>query len=96
MTQALLACLDDRAMEAPGLDGTQLVIEKELLHDDILFALEQVEFLEGLVFQGGTALKLCLGAPRSSSRISTCRAGRPSKEQPFPPPGGRDERQAVD
>ena len=69
MTQDLLAYLVDRAMEDPRLDGMQLVIEKELLHYDILFALEQGGFLDGLVFQGGTALRLCHGAPRFSEDI---------------------------
>ncbi len=49
-------------MEDPRLNGTQLVIEKDILHDDILFALELGGFLEDLVFQGGTALSLCHGA----------------------------------
>ncbi len=69
MTQHLLADLVDRAMEDPQLNGMQPVIEKELLHYDILFALEQGGFLEGLVFQGGTALRLCHGAPRFSEDI---------------------------
>ena len=69
MTQDLLAYLVDRAMDDPRLDGMQLVIEKELLHYDILFALEQGGYLEDLVFQGGTALKLCHGAPRFSEDI---------------------------
>ena len=68
MTQ-YLAYLVDRAMEDPRLNGMQPVVEKELLHYDILFALEQGGFLEGLVFQGGTALRLCHGAPRFSEDI---------------------------
>lgn len=69
MTQDLLAYLVDRAMEDPRLDGMQPVIEKEILHYDILYALEQGGFLEDLVFQGGTALRLCHGAPRFSEDI---------------------------
>ena len=69
MTQDFLAYLVDRAMEDSRLNGMQLVIEKEILHYDILFALERGGFLEDLVFQGGTALRLCHGAPRFSEDI---------------------------
>lgn len=69
MTQDLLAYLVDRAMEDSRLNGMQLVIEKEILHYDILFALDHGGFLEDLVFQGGTALRLCHGAPRFSEDI---------------------------
>ena len=68
MTQDI-ALLVGRAMEDPRLNGMQLVVQKELLHYDILFAMEQGGFLEGLVFQGGTALRLCHGAPRFSEDL---------------------------
>ncbi len=68
MTQDI-ALLVGRATEDPRLNGMQLVVEKELLHYDILFAMEQGGFLEGLVFQGGTALRLCHGAPRFSEDL---------------------------
>lgn len=45
------------------------VIEKELLHYDILFALDQGGFLNQLVFQGGTSLRLCYGANRFSEDL---------------------------
>mgnify|MGYP007070116234 CR=1 FL=1 len=38
------------------------VIEKELIHYDVLFALEKLGLLERLVFHGGTCLRLCYGA----------------------------------
>ncbi len=68
MTQDL-AYLVDLAMDDPRLSGMQLVVEKELLHYDILFAMERGGFLDGLVFQGGTALRLCHGAPRFSEDL---------------------------
>ena len=46
-----LAYLVDRAMEDPRLHGRRPVVEKELLHYDILFALERGGFLDRLVFQ---------------------------------------------
>jgi len=45
------------------------VIEKELLHYDILFCLEQQGLLDDLVFQGGTSLRLCYGGNRFSEDL---------------------------
>lgn len=45
------------------------VIEKELLHYDILFALDNSGLLDKLTFQGGTALRLCYGAQRFSEDL---------------------------
>jgi len=45
------------------------VIEKELLHYEILSALEKGNLLSGLVFQGGTCLRLCYGANRYSEDL---------------------------
>lgn len=39
------------------------VIQKELLHYDVLACMARSGFLSNLVFQGGTALRLCHGAP---------------------------------
>lgn len=56
----------DFAMRDPKLAGLRPVVEKELLHYDILFALDREGLLENLTFQGGTALRLC----HKSSRFS--------------------------
>lgn len=45
------------------------VIEKELLHYDILFILDRERLLDSLVFQGGTSLRLCYGAVRYSENL---------------------------
>ncbi|MDR1183994.1 MAG: nucleotidyl transferase AbiEii/AbiGii toxin family protein [Coriobacteriales bacterium] len=45
------------------------VIEKELLHYEILSALSEKSYLKNLVFQGGTALRLCYGASRMSEDL---------------------------
>jgi len=45
------------------------VIEKELLHYEILRAMEEDGLLGGLVFQGGTCLRLCYGASRYSEDL---------------------------
>ena len=64
-----LQFLVDRAMEDAGIEGMRPVVEKELLHYDILFAMQNGGFLDGLVFQGGTALRLCHGSPRFSEDL---------------------------
>lgn len=58
-----------RALALPGRAHMRPVIEKELLHYDILFALEQAGLLDSLTFQGGTLLRLCHGAPRFSEDL---------------------------
>lgn len=45
------------------------VVEKELLHYDILFSLEKERMLDDLTFQGGTSLRLCHGASRFSEDL---------------------------
>lgn len=57
------------AMSDPAYTGMQPVIEKELLHYDILFALKEHGFLNHLTFQGGTALRLCYGSNRLSEDL---------------------------
>lgn len=45
------------------------VIEKELLHYEILSVLSEAGLLAGIVFQGGTCLRLCYGANRYSEDL---------------------------
>lgn len=61
--------LVNRAMVSENVSHMRAVIEKELLHYDILFALEKGGFLDTLVFQGGTSLRLCHGANRFSEDL---------------------------
>lgn len=61
--------LVERAMERPGLQVIGHVVEKELLHYDILFALEREGCLKSLVFHGGTCLRLCYDSPRLSEDL---------------------------
>jgi predicted nucleotidyltransferase component of viral defense system len=53
----------------PGAEGLRPVVEKEILHYDILFALDRENFLSGLTFQGGTSLRLCYGSKRFSEDL---------------------------
>jgi len=61
--------LVNRAMTNDHVSHMRAVIEKELLQYDILFALEKGGFLDSLVFQGGTSLRLCYGANRFSEDL---------------------------
>ena len=61
--------LVERAMQAGNRAQMRPVIEKELLHYDILFALDEEGLLDLLTFQGGTSLRLCYGAPRFSEDL---------------------------
>lgn len=62
--------LADAALaETPDGEALRPVIEKELLHYDILRALDQAGLLDLLTFQGGTALRLCYGSARYSEDL---------------------------
>lgn len=56
-------------MQSPGMFAMRPVIEKEILHYDIFQALDQSKLLTGLVFQGGTSLRLCRGSKRFSEDL---------------------------
>lgn len=54
----------------PGLATLKPVIEKELVHYDIFFLLQQKELiLPGMAFIGGTCLRLCYGSGRYSEDL---------------------------
>lgn len=61
--------LVDKAMVAVGHRHMRPVIEKELLHYDILFSLDREGLLDLLTFQGGTCLRLCYGSTRYSEDL---------------------------
>lgn len=61
--------LVERAMRTGDRSHMRPVVEKELLHYDILFALDTQGLLDPLTFQGGTALRLCYGAQRFSEDL---------------------------
>jgi len=63
------ANLTTRALQDSDQWQLRPVIEKELLHYDILFGLDRAGLLEGLTFQGGTALRLCYGSTRLSEDL---------------------------
>lgn len=61
--------LVDKVMSEKGYAHMRPVIEKELLHYDILFALEKEGILDQITFQGGTCLRLCYGSQRYSEDL---------------------------
>lgn len=63
------ADLVGQAMESAELDGMRNVVEKELLHYDILYCLDREGLLQDLTFQGGTSLRLCYGGNRFSEDL---------------------------
>ena len=67
--QADIDALVAMAMAIPGRAHMRPVIEKELLHYDLLFCLDQEGILDQLTFQGGTSLRLCHGSPRFSEHL---------------------------
>lgn len=61
--------LVERAMQEENYAHMRPVIEKELLHYDLLFALDKHGLLDKLTFQGGTSLRLCYGSSRFSEDL---------------------------
>jgi predicted nucleotidyltransferase component of viral defense system len=57
------------AMQDPNLASMRPVIEKEIIHFDLFFVLDQEGLLNDLVFQGGTAVRLCYGGRRFSEDL---------------------------
>lgn len=69
ITEDDFAQLVNKAMQNNMVTHMRPVIEKELLHYDILFCLEEKGLLDNLVFQGGTSLRLCRGGNRFSEDL---------------------------
>jgi predicted nucleotidyltransferase component of viral defense system len=53
----------------PNLSSLKIVVEKELLHHDILRILSQNNLLTDLIFIGGTCLRTCYGGTRLSEDL---------------------------
>ncbi|NDL01442.1 nucleotidyl transferase AbiEii/AbiGii toxin family protein [Photorhabdus bodei] len=59
----------DEVIEQDRLANLRPVVEKELLHYDILFCLSKDGLLKEITFQGGTSLRLCYGSNRFSEDL---------------------------
>lgn len=61
--------VDEALKTRPDLSILRPVVEKELLHRDILRELGEAGFLAGLTFIGGTCLRACYGSERLSEDL---------------------------
>ncbi len=61
--------VDEALKNAIELAPLRMVVEKELLHHDILRTLSKEGLLSGLTFMGGTCLRLCYGSNRLSEDL---------------------------
>lgn len=67
----LLDLLVDEALRSRGdLATLRPVVEKELLHHDILREMSEAGLLSGLTFIGGTCLRACYGSARLSEDLN--------------------------
>ena len=61
--------VDEALRSRPELSLLRPVVEKELLHHDILREMSQEGLLSGLTFIGGTCLRACYGSSRLSEDL---------------------------
>jgi len=61
--------VDQALQNRPEVASLRVVVEKELLHHDILRIMSGHGFLDGLAFMGGTCLRLCHGSSRCSEDL---------------------------
>lgn len=61
--------VDEALKNQPHLSSLRVVVEKELLHHDILRILSQNQLLTNLTFIGGTCLRTCYGGIRLSEDL---------------------------
>ena len=61
--------LADLVTAAPEFQGCESIVEKEILHYELLHLLDRGGWLDKLVFQGETSLRLCHGSSRMSEDL---------------------------
>ena len=61
--------VDEALNNQPHLAPLRMVVEKELLHHDILRELSHAALLKNLIFIGGTCLRACYGSSRLSEDL---------------------------
>jgi predicted nucleotidyltransferase component of viral defense system len=61
--------VDEALQGLPEFAPLRVVVEKELLHHDILREMSRAGFLRKLTFIGGTCLRSCYGSPRLSEHL---------------------------
>ena len=75
------AIVQEALRARPDLVMLRTVVEKELLHHDILREMGHADLLRDLVFIGGTCLRLCYGSPRLSEDLDFTTAMDPGTVQ---------------
>ncbi len=68
-TEPRFRTLASRVLQNPDYEDLRLIVEKEILHHDLLAILHSGGWLDRFVFHGGTSLRLCHGAPRLSEDL---------------------------
>lgn len=61
--------VDEALHHQEQFSSLRVVVEKELLHHDILREMSRLELLSGLTFMGGTCLRACYGSERLSEDL---------------------------
>lgn len=72
--------VDEALRSLPQFAPLRVVVEKELLHHDILREMSHAGFLQKLTFIGGTCLRACYGSPRLSEDLDFTGGGDFLKE----------------
>lgn len=73
--------VDEALKNQPDLSSLKVVVEKELLHHDILRIMRDNNLMEGLTFIGGTCLRACYGGIRLSEDLDFTGGANFSREQ---------------
>ncbi|WP_228151209.1 nucleotidyl transferase AbiEii/AbiGii toxin family protein [Tamilnaduibacter salinus] len=63
------ALVNEALKNQRGLAALRPVVEKEILHHDIIRELNQADLLQHLTFIGGTCLRACYGSTRLSEDL---------------------------
>lgn len=73
--------VDNALRQQPQFGSLRIVVEKELLHHDILRAMSEAGLLQQLTFIGGTCLRSCYGSQRLSEDLDFSGGADFTKEQ---------------
>lgn len=73
--------VDQALKKQPHVSSLKIVVEKELLHHDILRIMRDNNLMKGLVFIGGTCLRSCYGGIRLSEDLDFTGGADFSREQ---------------
>lgn len=73
--------VDEALKTQTGLTPLRVVVEKELLHHDILREMAEAGLLQNLTFMGGTCLRACYGSNRLSEDLDFTGGANFKREQ---------------